>query len=93
MSGAMKQSNGFFGALEIGANLDKSMRHLPNLFLDPFVHLLKSAGDQLHQEPLLLLQDLWLYLTERKEPNNFPKCTKMSNKPFYFNTKKLKTSS
>ncbi len=36
----------------------ETMEHLLNQFLHPFVHLLSSAGIQLHQEPLLLLQDL-----------------------------------
>ena len=36
----------------------KTMGYLLNLFLHPFVHLFSSAGVQLHQEPLLLLQDL-----------------------------------
>ncbi len=36
----------------------KTMGYLLNLILHPFVHLFSSAGVQLHQEPLLLLQDL-----------------------------------
>ena len=36
----------------------ETMGHLLSLFLHPFVHLFSSAGVQLYQEPLLLLQDL-----------------------------------
>ncbi len=69
------------------------MGYLLILFLHPSVHLFSSAGVQLHQEPLLLLQDLWLDLTESKEPNNLPKCAKMFSKQFCFMRNHSKTSS
>ncbi len=57
--GPIKQHTLYFTKnLFCGAFFGETMVHLLNLFLHPFVHLFSSAGVQLYQEPLLLLQDL-----------------------------------